>query len=501
MCEDGAAKTCDGGVFAAPEVCSEVCVDGLGCVACTPDTLLCDGDMLMRCGEDGAPGDTVLTCDPVQGLSCDAGAGGCAGVCAFDEARPSEYGCEFWAAPLPQGFAGANGFGVALTNTCAGPTHYQIDLVGKPLLMGEVAAGASKFVVMPRLPPLGFVEASILTTNGSYRVRTNCPVGALQFSGDGTWQSVDATRLYPTDRWGNDAWVMSWPTQSGVDSDIESYFTVMARDDGTTVTIDSPAGIAVSPILTIDADGDGELMLDRGQILLLLAELPDDMTGARVAADGPITVFGGHVCASVPDTDGTCDHLEEVMPPTSALGKNHVVVPPQGPDAIAHMIRVVGTQDGTQVMTADLKVPKSVDAGGFIEFGPTMEPLAIAASAPVLVGQFMVSYGFGSSSDPSLLVQAPIEQFDTTHNFWTPEGWLLTTVAVAAPPDTMATLDGEPVVGWMPVKGTTMGVAVVVIDTPGPHVLIADQPVGIGVYGQEKYASYAYAGAWDLPPP
>jgi len=505
-CVGGSAQVCVDGVFAAPEVCAGACIDGVGCVTCEPASLVCDGDAVKLCGDDGEPGAVMAECDPVQGLSCAAGA--CTGACAADPMRAPEEGCEFWAAPLPALVDAAGGFGVAWTNTCEGAAALQIDAAGQPLLMLELAAGESRFVELPRLPPLYAATESVLTGNGAYRLRTDCPARAVQFSGGSGLASVDGSRLYPTERWGTEVRVVTQPSamfEEAVEP-VHGYFVVMARDDETTVTIDAPEGGVVGAVDVIPESGDGEITLDRGQVLLLISTLPHDLAGAHVTADRPIQVFGGHECSMVPLGTGFCDHLEEVMPPVAALGTDYVVMAPVASDgsgtAVPHRIRVVGTQDGTMVTTSDAMFGGLVDAGGVLELGPLGESIEISSDAPVLVAQFLVGVEADPlAADPSMLVPPPVDQHREEHALWTGEDWTLQVVQVVGPIGVTATLDGVDVDGWAMLAGANYVGASVVVDTPGAHALVADMPVGVSVIGLQSappVASYGYSGAWGL---
>lgn len=504
-CTRGAAQTCVDGEFSGLEVCTGACVDEVGCVSCEPGLPVCDGDVVKLCGDDGEFGAVLAACDPVQGMDCAAGR--CTGACAPDPMRAPEAGCEFWAVPVPSEAVAVGGFGAALTNTCEVAAALQIDAAGQPLLMLELAPGESRFVELPRLPPLYAANESVLTGNGAYRLRTDCPVLAVQFSGGVGLASVDASRLYPTERWGTEARVVTLPSAMFEEADVpvQGYFAVLARDDETTVTIDVPEGVVVGAVDAIPVTGDGEITLDRGQVLLLIAELPHDLAGARVSADRPIAVLGGHECSMVPLGTGFCDHLEEMMPPVARLGTDYVVMAPVGSDGggstVPHVIRVVGTQDGTMVTTSDPMLGGTVDAGGVLELGPLVGGIEITSDAPVLVAQFLVGVELDPlAADPSMLVPPPVEQHRLEHALWTGEDWALQVVQVVGPMGVSATLDGVEVSGWAAVAGGYVG-ASVVVDTPGAHGLVADMPVGVSVIGLQStppVASYGYSGAWAL---
>lgn len=504
-CTRGVAQVCEGGVFTGTEACPGACVDAVGCVSCEPGSPVCDGEVAKLCDEDGEFGEVVAECDPVQGMDCAAGR--CTGVCAPDPKRAPEAGCEFWAVPLPSEAVAMGGFGAALTNTCEVAAALQIDAAGQPLLMLELAPGESRFVELPRLPPLYAANESVLTGNGAYRLRTDCPALAVQFSGGVGLASVDASRLYPTERWGTEVRVVTLPSAMFEEADlpVQGYFSVVARDDETTVTVDAPEGVVVGAVGGIPVAGDGEVVLDRGQVLLLISELPHDLAGARISADRPIGVFGGHECSMVPLGAGFCDHIEEMMPPVARLGTDYVVMAPVSSDgggtAVPQVIRIVGTQDGTMVTTSDPMLGGSVDAGGVLELGPFTGGISISGDAPVLVAQFLVGVEVDPlAADPSMLVPPPVEQHREEHALWTGEDWTLQVVQVVGPMGVTASLDGVDIAGWEVVAGDYVGASVVVAE-PGAHVLVADMPVGVSVLGLQSsppVASYGYSGAWAL---
>lgn len=514
VCEGDSAQACgESGQFGPPETCPVACVDGLGCVACVPGSFVCDGDALVQCGEDGMPGDVVTTCDPLQGLTCDPDAGGCTGACAFDPARPADLGCEFWAVPLPTIDGFSDGYGVGIANPCDVPANVSVEFAGVMIVSDAVPPAAGAYFELPRVVALAWVEKSVVVPEAAFRIRTDCPVGVVQLGAGPGEGSADAARLYPTARWGRDAVVA---TQETIQLDpgfapLHSYLAVVPRDDATTVTVDAPAGIAVKPVDGIGLDGNGVVVLDRTEVLLLAAELGSDLSGVIVAADGPIQVFGGHECANVPPNESYCDHLEEVMPPTAALGDKYLVVPPMGWDQsgsrVEHVVRVLAIEDGTSVWTTDPNLAGMLDRGEFVEFGPLLAPVAVQSSAPVLVAQYHVGRLLNFfASDPSLLTPAPVDQFRPATMFWTAEDWPLTLVDVVAPTGTMVTLDGAPITGFSPLGGIDgFEAATAVVSAPGAHVINADHPVGVSVYANtgdsQSTASYAYAGPWNWPAP
>src|SRR5256885_17266872 len=81
QCDGNVLQTCSGGSISDMMTCPDVCDATLGCVLCSPGTASCNGNTATVCNDSGT-GFTDVSCDPVQGMSCDANAGGCTGACS-----------------------------------------------------------------------------------------------------------------------------------------------------------------------------------------------------------------------------------------------------------------------------------------------------------------------------------------------------------------------------------------------------------------------------------
>src|SRR4029077_4504866 len=96
--------------------------------------------------------------------------------------------------------------------------------------------------------------------------------------------------------------------------------------------------------------------LDAGDVLERVAR-PIDATstvsGARISSqsDHPIQVITGVSCVNIPENMDACDHVEEVVLPTSALGKAYVLAEAALPSggAAEQRVRVQSVTDGTTV--------------------------------------------------------------------------------------------------------------------------------------------------------
>jgi len=104
-------------------------------------------------------------------------------------------------------------------------------------------------------------------------------------------------------------------------------------------------------------------------------------------------------------------------------------------------------------------------------------------------------------SDPDLILVPPVEQFRSDYVFLTPDDYEHDYLNVVAPEGTSITFDGRDVTGLEPI-GTLDGIpyagTTVEIPSDGTHVVTASQPVGLVVYGYDRYVSYGYPAGLDL---
>lgn len=513
VCQDGAAIACDAGVPGEPIACDELCLDGLGCVACEPGATRCGDLGVERCDDAGA-WQLEQACNPAQGFACDPDLWTCTGPCEPAAlAGGGHLGCEFYAVSLARSIYENEVFGVFVTN----PGDEPATVVAEKLLWSGtttvVPPHATVEIFLPWTNQFhDLMPASVLVDEGAVHLQSDRPVAIVQHSPMIPNASVDASLLLPVHVWGSAYRVASAP--SIVLGDLYAgVYSVVAAVDGTTVELSARPGVLALPGDGVAADGTGVLVLDRGDVLQVAVDEGSDLTGAGVTADGPILVFGGHRCAQVPSDALGCDHLEEVMLPTAQLGLRHAVVPPvtMGDPTLRReqVVRVVATADLTGLSfdpPQDLP-PMLVFAGDWIEFGPDAAPFVVESTAPVLVAQYMVSRGWDSAyeSDPSLTIATPVERFRDRHTVHASPYWSITDVDVVAPDGAGVTVDGAPLTDWTPIGASGLAFAHVRLMPDGENfkTIAADQPVGVSVYAPgidwiASGASYWHPAGYQL---
>lgn len=242
-----------------------------------------------------------------------------------------------------------------------------------------------------------------------------------------------------------------------------------------------------------------------------------DPTGTRIEATRPVAVFSGHDCAKAPESTLSCEHLEEQLLPSDAIGRDFIVAPlprfwpAQGPS----LLRVVATEDGTAIAFEPPSVHDAItlDEGEHVEL-ELLVAARVVASHPIAVHQFQTGQGYASlpadftqyffayshypsvpGSDPTMIAVAPSSAWGTSYSIFIPDTYNESRVLMIAPGDTRVRVDG------VATEATSTGLGHAIIDrvvTPGRHILTAERPFAALVVGGGAYTAYGYA-AGRLP--
>jgi hypothetical protein len=568
QCVGSVAKVCDGkggykssvdcAVHDQPCLSSRFSAAGLplklGCVQCVPGTASCSDGKANLCREDGT-GFDMFDCDPLQGMTCEPK--GCKGVCAPPEVTTSYIGCDYYPTvtlnPVWSGFD----FAVAVSNTSNAVANVIItrgDTTVRELTIGVdqleivkldwVAALKGGDQDACQIPPEP--GDSRLVRNGAYRLRSNHPVTVYQLSplqyelGAGgnipascptgtkcsggvvaecLSYSNDASLLLPATTLTGDYTVMSWPSRGNT----ASFFAVTATADSTRVALKGRGSFRLGG--GVDSKGQGEILLNRGDVLEVVASHgndSDDASGSLVRADKPVQVIGGHSCANIPDTDtAACDHLEQALFPTQILGTDYVV---SYPAAVAsqspHVLRIAAVAANTKIQFDPPLMPP-------ITLGPDSAPfelrigsytqglpgergiekppvdVRVTSDKPILVAQYMQGQASvpSNAGDPSMALTVPVAQYRSEYTFTASTTYDSNFINVIAKIGTAIMLDDKPLDGEARDVGKS-DFHVIRARLPaggsGVYRIRADAPFGLVVYGYGRYTSYMYPGGLDL---
>ena len=522
---------------------------------CVPGQRLCaDEDTVVECNPSGSAFVTAERCrGQSTGQQCDRGV--CTPLCVLSEKVRTNIGCDYWAADLDNAFVqGRQGF----LDAAAAPFAVVVSNP-HPEYTGIVGVYDNERLVEEAiLPPLGLhifnlprrdVEGTTLAPL-AYRVKSSIPIIAYQFNPleNEDVFSNDASLLLPSHVVGNDYIIM---TREQSFDRLRGYFTVVGiSDEPTTVTVTVSAPTSSGPVGNIPALSAGETYtatLNAFDVLSLQTGSPGaDLTGSIVTADKPVVVFGGSEAANVPNTNhcvnidprsgqGVCeydgetvcndnydcnnaflnvccaDHLEQQMFPTSTWGNYYVATKSFDRGLENDYWRILASQDNTKVETIpDLVDIPTLNKGEWFEFG-SREHFEIISDKPVSVGQFLAGEhapepnvrgnnqpGDAGTGDPAFILAVPTTQFRTDFVFLAPNKYAFDYVTVIAPTNANVFFDDVPIDLWEPIGESLMWQVARFPIGDGVHLLLADEPVGVMVYGYDSYVSYGYPGGLNL---
>ncbi len=474
------------------------CVMDMGCRDCTPGTLVCDGQTVSLCEEDGWEKSARHTCDVEAGFVCSRGR--CVDACKDAEENRSYLGCEYWAVDLDNavvssGSAAAQQFAVVVSNPGTVTAHVQVFRNTAPvdwprevekIAQVEIPPEGLRVIKLPALEvdgsPTGTFDEGTHSaiTSHAYHIVSSAPIAAYQFNPLENVDvfSNDASILFPKGALDRNYLVLSWPqtiaetdnAANDFNNHLRAFLTIVATEPGTDVTV----------TLSTDIVGDGDRIphgkkgdiltfdLDQYDVLNLETEgFLSDFTGSRISSDKPIAVFTGSEASDVPtwthfaERQCCADHLEHQLFPTSAAGMSFVAprTPPRTPAIAAaggenavieesDIFRIMALYDNTTVFTS---LPGRdgnflLNSGEFKELDPFCDPI-IESDKPIFVAQ----YSKGQKSigvplnlpggDPSFVMIPPKEQWRDYYVFLTPDQYAFDFVTIVTPFGTEVTLD------------------------------------------------------------
>ncbi len=570
-----------------------VCVPELGCTACIPELVTCDGHRVVRCLSDGMSTEQLEVCDHAGGFTCHAG--GCVSMCAVAQNERSYLGCEFYAVDLDNATisqihdAARQQYAVVVSNLQQVPVEVFVEV-------NQAAFGESARVEQAArtLVPPGDLEIFALPgrevdgssreglndgthtalSSNAYRIRSSHPIIAYQFNplDNVAVFSNEASLLIPTSAIERRYTVVGWPQTIGHsedpaedfdftadDEDLRAFLTVVGTESGTHLQVelgpDVGQVVGAGPIPQLGPGQALELELGPFDVVNLETQgLRSDFTGTRIIASQPVSVFVGSEASDVPifdqyETRQCCaDHLEEQLFPDATLGTYYLIarMPPRtralngsfiDGSSVAEVdepewVRLVAAAEGDTVVSTTLPPPDDLlilaEREGAILRAD--RDFVISSDKPLAVLQALPSQEVVGipkelpGGDPSIIAVPPTEQYRDNYVFLTPDKYAFDFITVVAESGTHVLLDGEelpehctstevpsggeasgrdylvhrcqlsfPEVTRSPVTAIREG-----RQSDGVHSITADRPVGLIVYGFDRFVSYAYAGGLDL---
>jgi hypothetical protein len=509
----------------------------------------------------------------------DGGLGGDPQTCEEAEQFKTYIGCDFWPTVTANAVWPIFDFAVVVANAGDEPAEVTVDRGGVPIGGATtIPPNELRTIYLPWVEDLkgpavnacGGVESTLGSTvrssQGAYHLVSSRPVtvyqfSALQYAAQGgppgkDWSgcpanqctdaavqcfsySNDASLLLPSTALTTNYRITGYPGWQA--ADVGPTVAVTGTEDGTnvTMTVSNQGSVRAGP--GVAAAGGGGVVtftLDRGEVVEIVGGSSSDLSGSLIQSDAPVQVIFSMACTQVPYGIAACDHIEESVFPAETFGSRYFVTVPTSPDGepVAHLVRIYGNVDGTQLTYPSGKpegLPDVINAGQVVEVGSASLEIDPFANPPFwwelsvtedfeIVGdhEFAVAtFQFGAEAlgtdqlaselgDPSQSLVTAVEQYRTKYVFLAPLDYPVSYVDVVQPMTATVEIDGAPA-GGAPTEIGSSGYGIRRVSlgsgNDGAHVLVSDEPVGIQVMGYGSYTSYQYPGGLNLdviaPPP
>ena len=329
----------------------------------------------------------------------------------------SNKGKEFWLSYSyhvgMSGGAGSPTMTIYITSDQA--SNFKVEVYGGSMIQtGTLASGQ---VASVTIPTALFINDEGHFTNRAVRVTADKPV--VVYSYITRSQASGATLCLPTNVLGKEYYSFNF-TQNSNEPNSNSYFTIIAVEDNTTVEI-TPSATTKKGWL---AGNTYTVNLNKGEIFQVLGLTPNnngvDLTGSRIrsvaGAGGGckrIAVFSGSGKIGIGCTGGagSSDNLYQQLYPTGSWGKKYLTVPSAGKPN--NYYRIIKNDPSTNVYLNGTLIPASSFTNGLSYQFLNTTPNSIEADKPISVAQYFTTQncaGNGSPYDPDMIVLNPVEQ-------------------------------------------------------------------------------------------
>lgn len=310
--------------------------------------------------------------------------------------------------------------------------------------------------------------------------------------------TTDAYLGLPTDALGNIYRIMTYQNVGVVNG---TAFGIVGTVNGTVVTI--------IPSVTTGARTAGvpyNIALNQGEAYYLehSETSTGDLTGTLLNSTQPIGVFGSHRCANIPTGCFYCDHIVEMLPPTSTYGKKFGAVPLGGRDGSGDQWKFLASDNGTTISIDGVVQAPVLNAGQVMERSISTKSV-IESDKPILVAQFAkgITCSGNITGDPFMMMIPSFEQYLSNYTMTTVSGFTTHYINIVAPNAVVSTLTlngvAIPAGSYTAIGASGFSGAVISV-TAGSHVLNATSPFGATIYGWNAFDSYGYGGGQSFSP-
>ncbi len=430
----------------------------------------------------------------------------------------SNVGCEFYAVSLPNWIVDQTTFhfGVAMLNTSGSMVAATVTGGGlvSPLMI-NLPSGTSVTSQLPWVPAISNSLSTVKVVGGAYHITLTGPASALQLNAIEPQISAsfsysnDASILLPVQSAGRSYRAVVAPTWGTGASSYPGNIAVVATVAATTVQVVAPG--TIQPGAGLAASG-GTVILGQGDVLLIASALDagnlaygSDLSGTLITSNSPVLVWTSHAGTFVPANVGYADHMEESLPPISALSNDYFIVRPGVPSADTGSkinVKIVGTTNGTTLSfnPTIAGAPSSIDAGNSVTFEANTD-FHLQSSNPVAVAMLMEGGQkfLSGNGDPSQSIPIPTSQSKTSMDFIAPTNLAPIFAQVVALTNATIMVDSNVASGWIPIGSSGYSTTRVSLCCTDAHHASGDQPFTLSVHAYPAGStSYWYPGSLGI---
>ena len=290
--------------------------------------------------------------------------------------------------------------------------------------------------------------------------------------------------------------------------------------DNTIVTITPTQNIQLpldiqqhdSTIVNVTSGSNYTVTLHALQTLLIAAELVD-LSGTKIVSNYPLTVIGGHQCATVPVLYSYCDPIATQVPPTINWGTQFLLVPLQN-RSNGQRFKLITSTNNTQVNITCKQNSTSIVlalSGDMLTHDSDHNTFCyvqcsqLCYVAELAFGRNYQDSGYG---DPLLMTVPPLRQYPHSVTFTTLPEMPTNVYSIAVPADTF--FNGTVIINgvlttltWTSIynsNGTISGYGYTT-SANGNYTISHSNPNGkiyVSVYGFHSYHGYGYTAGMLL---
>jgi gliding motility-associated-like protein len=297
-------------------------------------------------------------------------------------------------------------------------TKFTVEVFGGSVIQtGVIQPGA---VVSVTIPNLYFINDEGLFSNRAIRVIGDQPLVVYSYITRSA--ASGATLCLPVNVLGKEYYSVNF-TQESNELNSNSFFTIIAVEDNTTVEITPSADTKNG----WKANNTYSVNLNKGQIYQVLGYTPDasgvDLTGSRIRSIASgiggckrIAVFSGSGKIHIPPTGcaiSSSDNLYQQLYPTGTWGKKYLTVPSKNNPF--NYYRIIKNDPSASVYVNGILVPStSFINNTYYQFFNNL-PNEIVSDKPISVAQYFTTQGCDGNAntvpnDPDMILLNPVEQ-------------------------------------------------------------------------------------------